>query len=684
MTGTFGKNSRIYRRTLTVLILIVILNMILIAEPAQATESKRSNLWLNASTAEFYGWQGTGTTLRDEALWLNPAALRTGNDPYGAGSYAGGNYYNGGSYSYGDALSPYYSPAGAFDNAVVSWNAVTPAGTWVELRLKALIGARWTREYVMGVWSSDRGTVRSHSVNGQADGDGKVETDTLILKNRATAFQIRAVLFTTNPANSPALKLAAVSTITNAVAGPLESDRAAWGTELAVPERSQMIYPDGGEVWCSPTSTSMALAYWSVRQNRPDLNFPVPQAAAATLDWIYDGNGNWPFNTAWVGSQSGLTGYVTRLSSLSQVESWISRGVPVIVSIAYSPGQLAGTPIPQSSGHLLVVRGFDRAGNVITNDPAADPRRGQSVRIVYNRSQFETRWQASSSGAAYIVYPQGWAIPTARQNGMWASAQAERLKNFADPAIERIWQAADRSVTTGTARSWIWGPGPLSPARLEPYIEGPGGQRLVQYFDKSRMEITRPQGDPAASWYVTNGLLTVELVTGSQQLGDFWYRAGTPANIPVAGDPNSPLAPTYATFRALASVEGKQADRRAPNRSGQGVTATLGRNGEGGQRSADGLKYAYYEPTLGHNLPDVFWSWMNDPARSGLANGWLFALGYPISEPYWVQVNLGGQPATVLVQLFERRALTYAPNNPAGFKIEMGNIGQHYLAWRSS
>jgi hypothetical protein len=36
----------------------------------------------------------------------------------------------------------------------------------------------------------------------------------------------------------------------------------------------------------------------------------------------------------------------------------------------------------------------------------------------------------------------------------------------------------------------------------------------------------------------------------------------------------------------------------------------------------------------------------------------------------------------VLVQLFERRILTYTPGNPRGFEVEMGNVGQHYHRWR--
>lgn len=662
--------------------------MTLSVETTQAAEVRQSYVWLNASQSEFSGWQNDGTQAISNGLQLDSAHFKTGHDPYSAGSYHGGNYYNGGSYYYGEALAPYYSPPGGLDSAIVSWNAQTPAGTWVEMRLRALVGQHWTREYIMGIWSSENGAIRRHSVSGQSDADGQVATDTLTLKTRASAFQVRAVLFTTNPAVTPRLTLAAVSAVRNGANAYIAPNRSAWGKDIAVPERSQMIYPDGGEVWCSPTSSSMVLAYWSNIKNNAGLNQTVPSAASHTLDWIYDGNGNWPFNTAYasaVGKNAGqdLAAYVSRFTSLAQVEPWIISGIPVIISIAYQPGQLAGTPIPQSDGHLIVVRGFDQAGNVITNDPAADPRKGQSVRIVYNRAQFEQRWLASSGGTVYLVYPPDWAIPANLGNTSWSPATPERLKSFADPAIEAIWNAADRPVATKTAnRSWLWGPQPNTPARLESYAEGPNGYRIVQYFDKSRMEITRPEGDRNSPWFVTNGLLTVELVTGQKQLGDNTFQARNPAEIPVAGDPNSPLAPTYANFRSIASVDGKQNERRAPNRTGQAVTATLNRAGQQGQRSATGVSYTYYENTLGHNIANVFWSWMNDPNRSGLVSGWLFALGYPISEPFWVQINLNGQPQTVLVQLFERRALTYTPGNPAAFQVEMGNIGQHYMAWR--
>ena len=63
----------------------------------------------------------------------------------------------------------------------------------------------------------------------------------------------------------------------------------------------------------------------------------------------------------------------------------------------------------------------------------------------------------------------------------------------------------------------------------------------------------------------------------------------------------------------------------------------------------------------------------NDPTSN--------VFGLAISEPYWVSTKIAGVDQVVLVQLFERRVLTY---NPAlsGNKVEMGNLGQHYYQWR--
>jgi Tol biopolymer transport system component len=97
----------------------------------------------------------------------------------------------------------------------------------------------------------------------------------------------------------------------------------------------------------------------------------------------------------------------------------------------------------------------------------------------------------------------------------------------------------------------------------------------------------------------------------------------------------------------------------------------------------------YIEPT-GHTVPAIFWRFLNqrgrilemDRPRSELVIDWVAVMGYPISDAYWVRTKVGGQSREVLVQLFERRILTFTPSNSPGDQVEMGNVGQHYFAWR--
>jgi len=262
---------------------------------------------------------------------------------------------------------------------------------------------------------------------------------------------------------------------------------------------------------------------------------------------------------------------------------------------------------------------------------------------------------------------------------------------FADPAFELVWQRTDQPLAAGhVARSWMWGPQPLTVAWHEPYAEAPGGERLVQYFDKSRMEINDPAGDRASPWFVTNGLLVWEMVSGQIQTGDRAFESRSPAQETVAGDAaasNVAACPTYASFTSLHGT-------RADPQLGQKVTATLVKDGTVGadpsKANYAGTAIAYYEGSTGHNVPQVLWDMMNQRGlvyvngsyRTDQIVDWLFAMGYPISEPYWVQCRVAGVEQDVLVQLFERRVLTYTPANPAGWQVEMGNVGLHYYHWR--
>lgn len=247
-----------------------------------------------------------------------------------------------------------------------------------------------------------------------------------------------------------------------------------------------------------------------------------------------------------------------------------------------------------------------------------------------------------------------------------------------DAAFEQVWRKADAPIQRGEAtRSWLWGPIPFR-TTAEAYAESPGGSRLVDYYDKARMEITRPNADRKDRWFVTNGLLVKELVSGKLQTGDAQFVDRQPSDQQVAGDPGPENhAPAYRVFKPYTSLD---SDQRAEQHLDTDVVATLDSQGQLGNdptRAAPETRIAHFDTTLGHNIPGIFWQFLQDQP-----DDWLFAFGYPISEPYWIVARVGGVDKWVLVQLFERRTLTYTPDNPKGFEVEMGNVGQHYHTWR--
>jgi hypothetical protein len=368
-------------------------------------------IW-RAADGGFGAWQRDGIAVGvDGTLQLDAQTARVGSDPYPWGSYSGRGYYNGGAFAIGEAVSPPIHSSVGFREAIASWNATTPAGTWLEAQLRALRGDRWTKWFTLGIWAADESAVSRHSVARQGDDDGTVAVDTLRLSGRvdpAPAFQARLRLFGTGGAEAPSVRALAVSTSIPASGPPalVPGDPGLWDRELPVPRCSQMVYPDGGAIWCSPTSVSMVLGYWG-RTSGPCE--PIVRAAVdGVFDWAYDGHGNWPFNTAFAATHD-LESYVARFGSLAQAEPWIAAGVPLIISFGWRGGELTGAPLPSSNGHLAVLAGFDVRGNPIVNDPAAP--RDALVRRTYPRTQLERLWLSHSGGAAYVIYPPDWPVP---------------------------------------------------------------------------------------------------------------------------------------------------------------------------------------------------------------------------------------------------------------------------------
>jgi hypothetical protein len=311
-------------------------------------------------------------------------------------------------------LSPELKSALPWNQLIVSWNVTAPTNNFLKIEAAAGIARHQTKFYTIANWSPANKPSPRTSVPGQQDADGTVETDTLVLQRPADSAQLRLTLGPDG--SSPVLKFIGLCFANTTIPPPGHpANRAAWGKTIQTPERTQFGYPEG-KGWCSPTSVSMVLSRWAEVLGRAELDVPVPQVAAAVYDQDFGGTGNWPFNAAFAGQFAGMRAYVTRLDDLSEVEDWVAAGIPVVLSARWDWLE-PGRPL-DSEGHLIVCVGFTEAGDVIVNDPATRPERGQKVRRIYERQNVLHAW-SKSHHVVYLLYPEAAKIPRDRF-GHWA------------------------------------------------------------------------------------------------------------------------------------------------------------------------------------------------------------------------------------------------------------------------
>jgi hypothetical protein len=357
---------------------------------AQGGYRTGNKLW-RAAEAGFGGWELRGLALAREGIVLDPAGI-------------------GGS---GEATSPVLETGFPFLEAVPSWNARAGEGSWLEVFLRARTKRGWTSWYAMGSWAEGAGNPRRRSLGLQEDADGAVHTDTLRLKTPGTALQLKVALRSDGRDSIHNLRNTGIAYSGPRPASPAAGGRKGesrhWGRPpLEVPAWSQMIYPEGGRTWCSPTSLAMLMAYWEPTSQ--DRDSRIGEAVAGVFDPAYEGCGNWSFNAAYAGSR-GLDAFVLRFSSLADLEPLIGAGIPLALSLSWDNSglrRLSSAPVSSSSGHLIVLVGFDADGNPVMNEPAAPW--GASVRRTYGRSELEARWLEASGGTVYLVAPGGKGI----------------------------------------------------------------------------------------------------------------------------------------------------------------------------------------------------------------------------------------------------------------------------------
>jgi hypothetical protein len=371
--------------------------------------------------------RGTADGVRAESGWLRLDRPRLRWRGYDAGRWT----------------SPWVRPGFSLTELVASWQARTPGDSWVQLSARGRTASGRTSSWdVLGRWAAGDRHLRRTTLGAQVDDLARVSYDTLLTGGLAGGFrdwQLRVALFRrTGTSASPRVNRvgAMVSRLPATASVPTSRPARALGTTLPVPRYSQMAhagsyrqYGGGGEAWCSPTSVTMVLGYYGalpsaralawVRRGHPDPE--VVYAARQTYDRHLAGTGNWPFNTAYAGRRTGHA-FVTRLRSLREAERFIEVGIPLVASVRFGRGELDGAPISSTNGHLLVVVGFTRGGDVVVNDPAARTRAG--VRRTYDRGQFEDAWLRRSSaggsgGLVYVVRDAAHRLPARQWRRNW-------------------------------------------------------------------------------------------------------------------------------------------------------------------------------------------------------------------------------------------------------------------------
>ncbi|TCC43951.1 peptidase C39 family protein [Kribbella capetownensis] len=406
------------------------------SEPAKVAPPRQIAYRTWTSTTDFLAGAQHGTTVTDDALTFGTSTGTTSYvDPFGDGTAK--------SYDQTSWVSPHVSTGFGLTELVASWNATTPPGTWVEVSMAGQTDAGTTTKwYVLGRWSGGddtaAGDIHRTSVPSQGDADGSVAVDTFTAASGhwLDRWQLKVTLYRlTGTTQSPVVRSV------GAMASRLPDDKkvaasplgGAEGIVLDVPTYSQEThlghYPQwdgGGEAWCSATSTAMVLDYYGAGPTADetawvdpaDADPQVDHSARSVFDYAYDGAGNWPFNTAYAGSR-GVDGFITRLRSLTEAEQFIKAGIPLVASLSFKKGDLPGAGYG-TNGHLMVIVGFDPAGNVVVNDPASHliPSNGE-VRTTYDRTAFENAWVPHSGGLVYVIHPSGLQLPPREPQSNW-------------------------------------------------------------------------------------------------------------------------------------------------------------------------------------------------------------------------------------------------------------------------
>ncbi len=277
------------------------------------------------------------------------------------------------------------------DWLVTWWNADIAGSGSLAVFLQVEVAGQWSSWYLMGSWKHNPASKIF------SDETGGVLVDTLKLALPAHKFRLKLEFSASTEQSIPgSVLLRRVGVISRNSAAQHSASKPYLLKEsaLLVPRRSQMTEDESiKNRICSPTCLAMSLDYFGI-------NLPTSFVAASCFDTGAQIFGNWSFNVAALWSL-GLRARLEYFLNFEFASAELYTGKILIASIRYGKGELAGAPVQQTDGHLVVVTGLKKDKTkgymVLVNDPAAPDV--QTVQRAYPLEQFEKAW----NGYAYVI-----------------------------------------------------------------------------------------------------------------------------------------------------------------------------------------------------------------------------------------------------------------------------------------
>lgn len=285
--------------------------------------------------------------------------------------------------------TPSLSP---FDELLISWNAQRPScGHYVIL--VSVYTSEWSPWLLYAVW----GSRHQYSFHDQAHA-GSLESfqdQVQLLKGQvATGFRLRiearqgASLAHFHTLHACSSHLASFNKCSSYPTSFFSS------IQLSVPGLSQLaLNHPRATSFCSPTSTTAVIRYLLAHDQLTPLPF-----TEKVYDAGFDIYGNWAFNVAQAFVELGpaWSCWTARLAGFDSLFSYLQQDLPIIASVK---GQLTGSLMPYTNGHLLVVRGYEASTRrVLCMDPAFPS--DEQTHQAYDLDEFMHVW----SQRYYLAY----------------------------------------------------------------------------------------------------------------------------------------------------------------------------------------------------------------------------------------------------------------------------------------